>query len=86
MNLREELCKSIDKVVDREQHLGAVDIAVGIEGDFLSTYIKNLEFMVDNAHSALNAVLASGVCPPDVEDMVNRGMDNKPQSSETRMG
>lgn len=39
-----------------------------------------LELMVDNAHSALAAVLGSGICMAEHEEMINKGLSNKPQN------
>jgi hypothetical protein len=49
--------------------------------------IEKLEYQVDNAHSALEAVKASGsIIDNDVYLMIERGFDNKPQLPTTRLG
>jgi len=44
----------------------------------LLTNKKLQETIIDNAHDALSAVLASGhVNHDDIEEIINRGLDNK---------
>jgi hypothetical protein len=42
--------------------------------------IERLEEMVDNAHSALEAVKMSGVCKDEELKFIELGFDNKPQA------
>ena len=51
--------------------------------EILEKRIEELETMCDNAHEALCAVKDSGaVREDDVMYMIDRGLDNKPQSGE----
>ncbi|WP_027859756.1 hypothetical protein [Marinobacterium jannaschii] len=50
----------------------------------ISNDTKSLEEALDNAHNALQCVLVSGAADPEVEDMIQRGLNNRPQKSTAR--
>lgn len=82
---RNKLIASINKSVDANQCLGADAITDGILNDFLDKDIKDLIKRIETAHDALSAVYASGeVRCSDVIEMINLGLDNKPQHKHTR--
>lgn len=77
--------------ISREQIQRIKDKLVGsLEGDDFEQvlrYINHLENMTDNAHEALSAVIASGdIMRGEVLDMAERGLNNEPQKSATRLG